>query len=99
MEVGEVIYEEVNQAFDRLPLAAIVDNEIFCVHGGIPRLVEDFDNEVQAIMAVPNLNGIMPSYEHETEWTKQISADIVWSDPVGGECISNYVIPFTLGIR
>ena len=59
-----------------------MDNEIFCVHGGIPRLVEDFDNEIQAIMAVPNLNGIMPSYEHETEWTKQISADIVWSDPV-----------------
>lgn len=81
-EVGEAIYEEVNQAFDRLPLSAIVDNEIFCVHGGIPRMVDDFENEVAAIMAAPNLNGIMPSYDHETDWTKQLSADLVWSDPV-----------------
>ena len=35
-QVGHEVWESVNQVFDALPLAAIVDNSIFCVHGGIP---------------------------------------------------------------
>eukprot|EP01084_Bolivina_argentea_P239607 402687_1 len=35
--VGEEIWEECNRVFDRLPLAAVIDHDIFCVHGGIPR--------------------------------------------------------------
>ncbi|KAK2954711.1 putative Serine/threonine-protein phosphatase [Blattamonas nauphoetae] len=34
---GEDVYWAINRAFDCLPLAAIIDHEIFCVHGGIPR--------------------------------------------------------------
>eukprot|EP00960_Hanusia_phi_P017007 500018-Hanusia_phi.AAC.1 len=35
-EIGESVWEAVNSVFDALPLAAIVDHNIFCVHGGIP---------------------------------------------------------------
>jgi hypothetical protein len=34
---GDDVFWAVNRAFDCLPLAAIVDHELFCVHGGIPR--------------------------------------------------------------
>ena len=34
---GTELWEQINQAFDVMPLAAIIDSSIFCVHGGIPR--------------------------------------------------------------
>ncbi len=58
------MWEEINKVFDRLPLACVIDHDIFCVHGGIPRLVGDFDNEIDAILAIPAVSGIMPSYMH-----------------------------------
>ena len=39
---------------------------------GIPRAVPDYDTEIQAILAVPSVAAVMPAYEHETEWTKQV---------------------------
>ena len=64
MELGELVWEEVNQVFDRLPLAGVIDKDIFCIHGGIPRLIENFDNELDAIDSVPSIAGIMPAYKH-----------------------------------
>ena len=81
MELGELVWEEVNQTFDRLPLAAIIDKEFFCIHGGIPRLTEGTSSEMEAIMTVPTVAGVMPAYKHETNWTKQVAADCIWSDP------------------
>lgn len=80
-ERGEQVWEECNQAFDRLPFSAVIDHEIFCIHGGIPRKVSCYDNELQAIMGMPNVAAIMPSYDYETEWMKQVAADCIWSDP------------------
>jgi diadenosine tetraphosphatase ApaH/serine/threonine PP2A family protein phosphatase len=56
VEVGEHVWEECNQAFDRLPLAAVIDHEIFCIHGGFPRPihVEDGDEgETQLLVSSP----------------------------------------------
>ena len=83
--IGSQVWEECNQAFDRLALAAVIDQDIFCIHGGIPRPVEDFTSEIQAIMAVPKVAAVMPSYEHETEWMKQVAGDCIWSDPAADE--------------
>lgn len=64
VELGELVWEEVNAAFDRLPLAAVIDNDIFCIHGGIPRLVDGTNNEMEAIESVPHIAGVMPAYKH-----------------------------------
>jgi diadenosine tetraphosphatase ApaH/serine/threonine PP2A family protein phosphatase len=37
------VWECINQVFDRLPVAAVIDNDMFCVHGGFPRPVKDRD--------------------------------------------------------
>ena len=52
---GDFIWEECNRVFDRLPLSAVIDHEIFCIHGGIPRPVPEHETEVQAIMSVPKV--------------------------------------------
>lgn len=80
-DIGEAVWEECNQTFDRLPFSAIIDHEIFCIHGGIPRRVADHKTEIHAIMAMPNVAAVMPSYDYETEWMKQVAADCIWSDP------------------
>lgn len=82
-QIGDQIWEECNQAFDRLPMAAVIDHDIFCIHGGIPRPVNGFATEIQQIMALPKVAAIMPSYEHEEEWMKQVAGDCIWSDPAG----------------
>ena len=70
--MGESVWEEINQCFDRLPLAAVIDHDIFCIHGGIPRPVPDQDNAIQAILGMPNVAAVNPCYEHETEYTQQV---------------------------
>lgn len=89
IDVGETLWEEVNQAFDRLPLAAVIDHEIFCIHGGLPRPIYDEDDpnttEIQTILALPNIISIMPPYDHEEDWMKQVATDCIWSDPASEE--------------
>lgn len=80
-DLGEDVWEQCNQAFDRMPLTAVIDHDIFCIHGGIPRPVPGFESEIQAIMALPSVIGIMPAFEHEEEWMKQVASDCIWSDP------------------
>ena len=92
-EKGDFIWEECNKAFDRLPLSAVIDHEIFCIHGGIPRPVSEHRNEVQAILSVPNVASVMPAYDHESEWTKQVtqpSPSLIHSPCINEHMIDSY---------
>jgi diadenosine tetraphosphatase ApaH/serine/threonine PP2A family protein phosphatase len=83
--LGEQVWEECNQVFDRLPLSGVIDHDIFCIHGGIPRPIPGQENAIQAILATPNVAAVNPCYEHETEETQQIASDCIWSDPASLE--------------
>jgi len=80
-DVGYKIWETVNQVFDRLPLAAVIDQDVFCVHGGIPRPNPNSTSRILDILSVPKIAGINPPYEHEDDFHAQISSDCIWSDP------------------
>jgi len=80
-DLGYRIWEQTNQVFDRMPLAAVIDQDIFCVHGGIPRPIGAGQTRIQDILHVPKVAGINPPYEHEDEAYQQVASDCIWSDP------------------
>ncbi|XP_048752071.2 uncharacterized protein LOC125663764 [Ostrea edulis] len=69
--VGLQVWDAVNDCFDAMPIAATVDDKIFCVHGGIP--CSDFDIEHINKIPVPLKD---PEIESPLAW------EIMWSDPV-----------------
>jgi diadenosine tetraphosphatase ApaH/serine/threonine PP2A family protein phosphatase len=84
-DLGSEVWEAVNQAFDRLPLACIIDYDIFCIHGGIPRPSALFGSAVEAILSVPAASSIAPYYEMDDAVLRQVAIDCIWSDPASEE--------------
>ena len=80
-DLGYRIWEQTNQVFDRMPLAGVIDQDIFCVHGGIPRPIGVGETRIQDILSVPKVAGINPPYEHEEDAYQQVASDCIWSDP------------------
>lgn len=83
-DLGYKVWELTNSTFDRMPLAAVIDQDIFCVHGGIPRPVTDSSVEggrIKDILNVSKVAGINPPYEHEEDDYQQVASDCIWSDP------------------
>jgi diadenosine tetraphosphatase ApaH/serine/threonine PP2A family protein phosphatase len=78
------VWEACNQIFDRLPLAAVIDQDVFCVHGGIPRPISN-TTRIQDMLSVPRVAGINPPYEHEDDQYQQVASDCIWSDPASEE--------------
>lgn len=64
-----VPWEKANSAFDAMPLAAVIDDRIFCVHGGITPTIETI-NELRIRFSRPICN-----YEDEVLY------DLMWGDP------------------
>ncbi|KAF9044331.1 serine/threonine-protein phosphatase 2B catalytic subunit [Panaeolus papilionaceus] len=66
---SEQVYEACIRSFCALPLAAVVDNKFFCVHGGIsPQLVHLSD--------INNINRRQEPGSHG------LLCDLLWSDPI-----------------
>lgn len=76
------IYDLCMEAFDSLPLAAVVNEQFFCVHGGIsPELKTPADvNKINRFAETPKYG---------------LFCDLLWSDPTpdfGDEMTDNYFI-------
>lgn len=93
-DLGYKVWELTNSTFDRMPLAAVIDQDIFCVHGGIPRPVSNSSVEggrIKDILNVSKVAGINPPYEHEEDEYQQVASDCIWSDPAS-EQQENYSV-------
>ena len=85
-DLGWDVWEELNSVFDRLPLAAVIDRDIFCIHGGIPRPLPGAAtgaSRLEMIQRIPAVSGINPPFEHEDEHLRQMASECIWSDPAG----------------
>ncbi|XP_027199168.2 uncharacterized protein LOC113793351 [Dermatophagoides pteronyssinus] len=71
---GQRVLEEFNQAFDHLPLVGIIDESIFCAHGGIPYSVAKIEDLYKIPLPLPE-----PEIQSKPAW------EILWSDPVTDE--------------
>jgi diadenosine tetraphosphatase ApaH/serine/threonine PP2A family protein phosphatase len=84
---GGVVWHQLNNAFDRLPLSAVIDNDVFCVHGGIPRPIEDSEDLLETIATLPaaaSLDTLDTAYYADKPQLLVI-ADMIWGDPVRNE--------------
>ena len=94
-DVGYRVWEACNSVFDRMPLAGVIDGDIFCVHGGIPRPTSSTTTRIQDILTVPKVAGINPPYQHEDTAYQQVASDCIWSDPATEEQELTTVHPTT----
>jgi protein phosphatase len=68
---NENIFDQFIDIFDNLPLAAILQKQFFCVHGGIcPEL-----NSLEKLQSLK---------KPITDFSKPLICGLVWSDPLGG---------------
>lgn len=72
----EDVYEEFNHTFAACPLATVVNDRVFVVHGGLPRT----DAKVADLQRI-NRNIMEVDYEHPDHC---LLADLIWSDPEEG---------------
>ncbi|CAH2067684.1 unnamed protein product, partial [Iphiclides podalirius] len=73
---GVKIWESINDVFDVLPLAAVVDDKVFCCHGGIPP--PWICARASAIERVP-VPLPRPAHQSHLAW------ELLWNDPIAPE--------------
>ena len=70
--LGRKVWEVINKCFDVMPLAAVIDEKLFCVHGGIPSTKHDGGY----IREINNL----PKTIRDPR-TVSLAFELLWSDP------------------
>jgi protein phosphatase len=68
------VFNIINLFFEYLPLAAVIEDQIFCLHGGI-------GSSVRKISDIEHIQRPLEVVHEATTNTQQTVMDILWSDP------------------
>ncbi|CEL97728.1 unnamed protein product [Vitrella brassicaformis CCMP3155] len=79
---GDGLWELINDVFEFLPLAALVDGQIFAIHGGIGDSIGSVDDlrDLRKPINIP-----IPSNLHPASLEQRRILDALWSDPTDSE--------------
>lgn len=72
------VFNRVNRLFEWLPLAAIIDNKIICLHGGI-------GSTLQSVEDIDKLQRPLEVIHEVSTAEQQLVVDILWSDPTDSD--------------
>lgn len=73
-EVGDRLWESLNQVFDCMPFAALIDEHIFAAHGGIPA-----SGHLETLLTVPK------PLKNPIECGNSSAWEALWNDPTPEE--------------
>ena len=73
-----VLFNAFNDFFDRLPLAAIINDSVLCLHGGI-------GSSISSISDIEKIRRPLEVIHEVTNIDQQLVVDILWSDPTDSD--------------
>ena len=72
------IFTKFNDFFDYLPLAAIINDEVLCLHGGI-------GSSINTLSDIEKIQRPLEVIHEVTNADQQLVVDILWSDPTDSD--------------
>ena len=76
--LDDSVFSIINEFFEYLPLAAIIEDQILCLHGGIGK-------NVQRISDIEKIERPLEVIHEAITRSQQIVMDILWSDPTDND--------------
>merc|ERR1719261_1473747 len=80
---GEDIWERVNDVFEFLPIAALVESAILCIHGGIGDSISTLDD----LKGIPKPIQVVGEITASTTARDRMILDALWSDPTDNDSV------------
>ncbi|KAJ4896619.1 Serine/threonine-protein phosphatase BSU1 [Raphanus sativus] len=74
---GNRAFKLINDFFTHLPLAALIEKKIFCVHGGIG----------SSVFTVEQIANMKRPVDIDCEYNYKVMKDLLWSDPTAHDTI------------
>ncbi|XP_050311412.1 uncharacterized protein LOC126746990 isoform X2 [Anthonomus grandis grandis] len=79
-KMGNEVWNAVNNAFDTMPVAAVVDGKIFCCHGGVPPPwlcpIMTAINDIPVVLSQPDTQS-------------SLAWELMWNDPVRPKTVND----------
>lgn len=80
---GEDIWERTNDVFEFLPIAALVEGAILCIHGGIGDSISLLDD----LRGIPKPIQVVGEINASTTPQDRMILDALWSDPTDNDSV------------